>query len=76
MGLSSEYIGCSVTGRLADLIWPTSSGRESEAGAVTVPIDVSDAMRRGVVSLPHGWGHDRDGVRLGIARAHVMNLKI
>jgi len=22
-----------------------------------------------VVSLPHGWGHHRDGVRLGVARA-------
>jgi hypothetical protein len=21
-----------------------------------------------VVSLPHGWGHDVDGVRLGVAR--------
>ena len=43
---------------------------ESEAGAVTVPVEVSDAMRPGVVSLPHGWGHDRDGGRLGVARAH------
>lgn len=25
-------------------------------------------MSRGVVSLPHGWGHDVDGVRLGVAR--------
>ena len=43
----------------------------SEAGAVTVPVEVSDAMRPGVVSLPHGWGHDRDGVGLGVARAHA-----
>ena len=21
----------------------------------------------GVVSLPHGWGHDRDGIRLRVA---------
>ena len=25
------------------------------------------AIRRGVVSLPHGWGHDRGGTRLGVA---------
>jgi hypothetical protein len=25
----------------------------------------------GVVSLPHGWGHDADGSRLRIARAHA-----
>jgi hypothetical protein len=24
-------------------------------------------MRPGVVSLPHGWGHDRPGTRLGVA---------
>ena len=24
----------------------------------------------GMVSLPHGWGHDREGVRLGIAAQH------
>jgi hypothetical protein len=23
-----------------------------------------------VVSLPHGWGHDREGIRLDVARAH------
>jgi anaerobic selenocysteine-containing dehydrogenase len=43
----------------------------SEAGAIVVAVEVSDAMRPGVVSLPHGWGHDRDGTRLGVARAHA-----
>ncbi|MFE2594166.1 molybdopterin-dependent oxidoreductase [Streptomyces anthocyanicus] len=32
-------------------------------GAVTVPAEVTDAVRPGVVSLPHGWGHDRLGTR-------------
>ncbi|WP_328656698.1 molybdopterin-dependent oxidoreductase [Streptomyces sp. NBC_00334] len=32
-------------------------------GAVTVPAEVTDAVRPGVVSLPHGWGHDRAGTR-------------
>ena len=43
----------------------------SEAGTVTVPVEVTDAMRPGVVSLPHGWGHDRDGVALSVAREHA-----
>ncbi|MGW9181647.1 molybdopterin dinucleotide binding domain-containing protein, partial [Agromyces sp. NPDC055658] len=30
-------------------------------GALLAPIEVDDGMRRGVVSLPHGWGHDRGG---------------
>jgi anaerobic selenocysteine-containing dehydrogenase len=41
---------------------------ESDAGAIVVPVEVTEAIRPGVVSLPHGWGHDRDGTRLGVAR--------
>ncbi|WP_367324269.1 molybdopterin oxidoreductase family protein [Streptomyces sp. HUAS ZL42] len=36
-------------------------------GEVTAPVEVTDGVRRGVVSLPHGWGHDRPGTRLGHA---------
>ncbi len=28
-------------------------------------------MMPGVVSLPHGWGHDRPGTRLSVAREHA-----
>ncbi|MEV8089757.1 molybdopterin oxidoreductase family protein [Streptomyces nigra] len=38
-------------------------------GEVTAPAEVTDAVRPGVVSLPHGWGHDRPGTRLGHASA-------
>ncbi|WP_221507758.1 molybdopterin oxidoreductase family protein [Streptomyces candidus] len=38
-------------------------------GAVTAPAEVTDTLRRGVVSLPHGWGHDRPGTRLSVAGA-------
>ena len=31
------------------------------------PVELTDAMRRGVVSLPHGWGHDRGGTRQAVA---------
>ncbi|PXX07839.1 molybdopterin-dependent oxidoreductase [Mycolicibacterium moriokaense] len=30
-------------------------------GELLAPIELTDGMRRGVVSLPHGWGHDRGG---------------
>ncbi|MEU1272382.1 molybdopterin oxidoreductase family protein [Streptomyces sp. NPDC005799] len=33
-------------------------------GEVTARAEVTDGVRRGVVSLPHGWGHDRPGTRL------------
>jgi len=36
-------------------------------GRVTVPVEISDEMRPGVVSLPHGWGHNRPGIKLSVA---------
>jgi anaerobic selenocysteine-containing dehydrogenase len=54
--------------RLADGADATVSSR---TGSVTVPVEVTDAIRPGVVSIPHGWGHDLDGVELGVARRHA-----
>jgi formate dehydrogenase len=36
---------------------------ESEAGAVEVPVTLTDEMTPGTVALPHGWGH-KGGWRL------------
>ncbi|MFI1651144.1 molybdopterin oxidoreductase family protein [Streptomyces avidinii] len=41
----------------------------AEGGSLEVPVEVTDAVRSGVVSLPHGWGHDRAGSRLSVAAA-------
>ncbi|TXL81960.1 molybdopterin oxidoreductase family protein [Vineibacter terrae] len=35
--------------------------------AIEVQVEVSEEMMPGVVSLPHGWGHDRPGARLTLA---------
>jgi anaerobic selenocysteine-containing dehydrogenase len=43
----------------------------SRAGAIEVDLELSDELMRGVVSLPHGWGHGREGVRLQVASAHA-----
>ena len=43
----------------------------SSNGTVEVPAEVSDEMMPGVVSLPHGWGHDKPGTRLSVAREHA-----
>jgi len=43
----------------------------SRAGSLEVPVEVTDAIRPGVVSIPHGWGHDLPGIRLGVAAAHA-----
>ncbi|MFM2071028.1 MAG: hypothetical protein RLZZ623_1291, partial [Actinomycetota bacterium] len=39
----------------------------SRVGSVDAPVEVTDAIRPGVVSLPHGWGHDQPGIRLRVA---------
>lgn len=43
----------------------------SRAGAVTVHVERSEDMMPGVVSLPHGFGHQRAGVRLATASEHA-----
>lgn len=42
----------------------------SRTGTVEVPVELSSDMMPGVVSLPHGWGHARAGVRLRTASLH------
>ena len=41
----------------------------SRVGAVIAPVEIDDDLLPGVVSLPHGWGHDAEGMRLGVASA-------
>nr|WSW70111.1 molybdopterin-dependent oxidoreductase [Streptomyces sp. NBC_00995] len=40
-----------------------------DGGELTVPAEVTDGVRTGVVSLPHGWGHNRPGTRTSVASA-------
>ncbi len=40
----------------------------SRVGAVEVSLQLSEAIMPGVVSLPHGYGHDRQGVHLTVAQ--------
>ncbi|WP_020669303.1 molybdopterin-dependent oxidoreductase [Amycolatopsis nigrescens] len=52
----------------------TDGGRavvNSHAGKVEVPVEVTDEIRPGVVSIPHGWGHDLPGTRTAVAAAHA-----
>jgi anaerobic selenocysteine-containing dehydrogenase len=39
----------------------------SSAGTLVAPVEVTDEIMPGVVSLPHGWGHDLDGSSLSVA---------
>ncbi|MBC7840758.1 MAG: molybdopterin-dependent oxidoreductase [Gemmatimonadaceae bacterium] len=43
----------------------------SRTGSVVVPVEVTNAVMPGVVSLPHGWGHGRAGTRMSTANTHA-----
>ena len=43
----------------------------SRVGSVTIVAEVTDELMPKVVSIPHGWGHGRKGVRQKIAQAHA-----
>jgi anaerobic selenocysteine-containing dehydrogenase len=43
----------------------------SEAGEIVLAAEITDAVMRGVVSIPHGWGHDGDGMQLTTAARHA-----
>ena len=43
----------------------------SRVGSVRVPVTISDEMKPGVISIPHGWGHVAPGINLGIAQRHA-----
>lgn len=48
-----------------------SSARvQSHAGVLLAPVEITDAIMPGVVSLPHGWGHDQPDTRLQVAGRH------
>jgi anaerobic selenocysteine-containing dehydrogenase len=53
------------------LVDGTRAQVKSRVGALEVEVQLTPDMMPGVVSLPHGWGHARDGVNLRIAKAHA-----
>ncbi|HET7288327.1 MAG TPA: molybdopterin oxidoreductase family protein, partial [Pyrinomonadaceae bacterium] len=54
-----------------DLISGQSVLVRSRVGEIALPVEVTEEMMRGVVSIPHGWGHDRSGNRLEVAQQHA-----
>jgi anaerobic selenocysteine-containing dehydrogenase len=43
---------------------------KSRVGQVTIEAEITDAIMPGVVSIPHGWGHNKKGIRLSVASQH------
>jgi anaerobic selenocysteine-containing dehydrogenase len=42
----------------------------SQTASAKVPVQVTDTIMPGVVSLPHGFGHDQAGTALRVAAKH------
>jgi anaerobic selenocysteine-containing dehydrogenase len=43
----------------------------SAAGSLEAPVETTEDIMPGVISIPHGWGHGADGVRMGVASTHA-----
>ncbi len=64
------------------LIHPTDASRlqistgeiievSSDVGQVQIEAEVSEEIMPGTISIPHGWGHNRSGIRMSIAQEHA-----
>jgi anaerobic selenocysteine-containing dehydrogenase len=64
--------------RCTALVHPTDAARlklsdgaqayvNNGARRITVQVELSDDMMEGVVSLPHGWGHNLPGTQMSVA---------
>ncbi len=40
---------------------------KSRVGQLTVEAEITDAIMPSVVSIPHGWGHNKKGIKLSVA---------
>ena len=43
----------------------------SRVGEIDAPVEVTDAIMPGVISIPHGWGHSAPGARMQVAAEHA-----
>jgi anaerobic selenocysteine-containing dehydrogenase len=43
----------------------------SNTGSIEIAVEVTDSVMPGVISIPHGWGHDEPGTRLSVAAEHA-----
>ena len=49
----------------------------SRVGSVEIPVEITDTIMPGVVSIPHGWGHNQAGTQMRIAHEHAgVNINI
>jgi anaerobic selenocysteine-containing dehydrogenase len=49
---------------------------KSRVGELVAPVSVTDEMMPGVVSLPHGFGHDAPGAKLAVAAEMAAGVNV
>ena len=54
-----------------ELVDGNTANVTSRAGSVEIPIEITDAIMPGVVSIPHGWGHSVSMTKTRIASEHA-----
>jgi anaerobic selenocysteine-containing dehydrogenase len=45
---------------------------KSRVGEISLPVELCDDIMQGVISIPHGFGHNREGTQLSIAEGKAM----
>ena len=40
----------------------------SNVGTIKIPLETSDEMMQGVVSIPHGWGHHYENIKMKVSQ--------
>jgi anaerobic selenocysteine-containing dehydrogenase len=43
----------------------------SNVGSIELPVEISDEMKEGVLSIPHGFGHNRQGTKIKLAEENA-----
>lgn len=43
----------------------------SGVGSIEIAVEVTDGIMQGVISIPHGWGHNLSATKLDIANRHA-----
>ena len=65
-GRCTARLHSSELGRLG-LVDGQAATLSSRVGSITITVEASDDLMPGVVSVPHGWGHNAPGARLRVA---------
>ncbi|WP_203298743.1 molybdopterin-dependent oxidoreductase [Marinobacter sediminum] len=53
------------------LLAGNSTQISTDTGTIVLPVEITEDLMPGVVSIPHGWGHDRSGTGQTVATEHA-----